>query len=171
MADSKSKSLLYDCYHGLPLYRQLKSSLNDLTIEWSARLRRNLAITYPKRSLIRVNEDLSILKNRKLLPEVLVHELAHLAAYLESGLDSPPHGDIWKKHVKQAGYQPRIALALEVTSSKESNKSAVVYIHTCPVCQCTRLAKRRMNRWKCVRCREDGLTGQLVIRKQVDIDD
>jgi predicted SprT family Zn-dependent metalloprotease len=158
--------LLTDCCDGLAIYERLNKLVKNLTIEWSSRLKRNLAVTYPKRNLIRINKDLILTENRHLLTEVIVHELAHIAAYLETGSTKDAHGEIWKRHVKEAGYQPGLSLALNSNPESLSHKATSSYIHTCPICQSQRTAKRPMSVWRCTSCINNNLSGELVISKK-----
>jgi ribosomal protein L37AE/L43A len=47
-------------------------------------------------------------------------------------------------------------------------KKAPTWEHRCPVCQATRIARTRVTRWRCHTCRNQGLSGELVIERLPD---
>jgi predicted SprT family Zn-dependent metalloprotease len=75
-------------------------------IEWSANLRTSFARSFPKNKLVRLNPVLLKPSHRDLVPEVLCHELAHLAVYELFGPGRKPHGPEWQALVKKAGFSP-----------------------------------------------------------------
>ena len=162
-----SHAMLTECYQRLSIRSLLQSRDLVPELEWSTRLRRNLAITYPERSLIRVNVILAEPINIQHLEEVIVHEVAHLVTYDMVGTAQPPHGPLWQSIVCENGYKPKLKLRLnqygDLANLKENEPAK--YVHTCPVCQNQRVAKRRMRRWRCDECIALGLDGELEITK------
>ena len=162
-----SHAMLTECYQRLGIRSLLRSRNLVPELEWSTRLRRSLAITYPARSLIRINAILANPPNVQYLKEVIVHEVAHLLAYDMVGTAQPPHGPLWQSIVRENGYQPKLKLRLnefgDLAHLKEGETAK--YVHKCPICQNQRVAKRRMRRWRCDECLTLGLDGELEITK------
>ena len=162
-----SHAMLTECYQRLSIRRLLQSRNLIPELEWSTRLRRNLAITYPERTLIRVNVILAKPVHIQYLEEVIVHEVAHLVAYDMVGIAQPPHGPLWQSIVCENGYRPKLKLRLngfgDLANLKEDEPAK--YVHKCPICQNQRVAKRRMRRWRCDECLTLGLDGELEITK------
>lgn len=102
-----------------------------------------------------------------LLEEVLCHEAAHAAVHRVHGRSVRPHGREWRGFMERAGLRPRVRIPFE--ELPESRRAAIVqarrWEHRCPVCQLTRLARTRVSRWRCRRCRERGLGGELRIER------
>ena len=65
-------------------------------VELSSRLQTSFARSYPKAGIIRLNPVLLKPSYRDLLPEILCHELAHLAVYDLFGPGRKPHGPEWR---------------------------------------------------------------------------
>jgi predicted SprT family Zn-dependent metalloprotease len=101
----------------------------------------------------------------RLLEEVLCHEAAHAAVHRVHGLSASPHGSEWREFMALAGLPARARIpASELPESRRrSIRTASTWEHRCPVCQATRLARTRVARWRCRRCREEGRSGELVI--------
>ena len=93
-----SHAMLTECYQRLGIRSLLRSRNLIPELEWSTRLRRSLAITYPERSLIRVNDILANPPNVQYLKEVIVHEVAHLLAYDMVGTAQPQHQRVLLGH-------------------------------------------------------------------------
>ena len=149
----------------LPIYRRVYKQL-AFRVEWSSRLKRNLAITYPVRNIIRVTTELASPSNQCLLPEVLTHEIAHLEAYRLVQRKENPHGDTWKKIMASEGFEPRTRLSLVTNSITGRVNKRVIYLHTCPICSSTRVAKKPINSWRCSSCVDAGLDGRLSIKRK-----
>lgn len=133
----------------------------ELTIEWSPRLTRSLGRAYPKRKLVRLNRILFQTGFRNLLKEVLCHEIAHVAVFLIHGPKAASHGAEWKQLVTSVGFVARRVIELP---GFLYSPSTIQYEHRCSVCHSKRYAKRPQLKWRCVRCREEGLSGKLGIQ-------
>ena len=141
---------------------------NEVTVEFSPRLRSSLGICYPERKLIRLHPFLARQENVRLLREVVCHEAAHIAAPFRSGQRVKPHGPEWQALVRQCGYNPRVRLRVpeflaQRQKPKRSSKGRARFEHRCPVCQTSRLASRPQPRWRCADCVDAGLGGKLAI--------
>lgn len=137
----------------------------QISCEWSPRLRRSLGRAYPKRKLIRLSVLLKEPSYDGLFEEVLCHEAAHVTVLCLHGNSAASHGSEWKELVLSAGHQPR-TFHVAVDNLCSSLNQNVRYQHTCPVCQTSRAAKSPQPRWRCTECQRAGLEGKLVIRSQ-----
>jgi predicted SprT family Zn-dependent metalloprotease len=100
------------------------------------------------------------------LVEVLCHEAAHLAAHLRHGRAASSHGKDWAALVVKAGFEPERRIRLPIAQSKRSApRGRYSVLHTCPVCQTIRPAKRAVPQWRCAECVAAGLTGELIITR------
>lgn len=141
---------------------QIPHMADQVSCEWSMRLTRSIGLAYPQRRLIRLHPLLQLPPNQHLLEEVLCHEAAHLAVFALYGPHAARHGPEWRQLLTRAGFQPRRGLLLGPESAPPTPR--LRYIHTCPVCQATRFARRPQTRWRCVACQRVGLAGKLVVR-------
>ena len=139
---------------------------DDLGLRSSSRLRRSLGIYRADRAEITLASWL-LDGPSDLLGEVLCHEAAHAAVHFAHGQRVRPHGREWQGLMVAAGMQPRIRIPVsELPATRQSSfAGAGVWEHRCPVCQATRLARTRVTRWRCRRCRDAGRAGELVIEK------
>jgi predicted SprT family Zn-dependent metalloprotease len=98
---------------------------------------------------------------------ILCHEYAHAAAVLRFGPAVRPHGPEWRQFVRAAGFEPmarhRGSIAAVRSPSLRRARPAV-FEHRCLICQSVRLGRRKMTRWRCAQCVQDGLSGDLRIR-------
>ena len=143
-------------------------------VEWSSRLTRSLGRALPARRVVRLS---GVLRRRPaLLRAVLCHELAHIAAWEQRRRSAPPergakrrvegpHGPTWASLVRAAGFDPVLRVALGKSAAKRP-PSNLRWIHRCPVCQFRRVAKRPVSAWRCARCVEAGLAGDLLISRR-----
>ena len=138
---------------------------NNIQIEFSGRLRTSLGRTLPARRVVRLNRLLLLPDNQALLPEVLCHEVAHVATFDLHGSHCRPHGPEWKSLVLAAGYPARLRLGLasDNRTTQVPIRRSVIYQHRCPVCQAVRFARRPNRRWLCGECVASGEPGSLVI--------
>ena len=133
-----------------------------LRMEWSSRLRIALGRARPAAKLIRINAAL-VDQPFSLLEEVVCHEAAHVAVHELFRGRCRPHGAEWRQLMREAGYAPRVRMALDRLPSRMQPN--FVYEHHCPVCQAHRTARRPVRRWRCAACVGVGLAGELVITK------
>lgn len=128
------------------------------------RLRTSLALFDPNGAQIKVHPDLSKLPSN-VIREVLTHELAHYMASVRSNKPIRPHGPEWQRLMTEAGYEPRVRVP--VASIKEQpnthSRQQLRYRHFCPVCHFERFARSPQKRWRCAKCVDAGLSGQLLI--------
>jgi predicted SprT family Zn-dependent metalloprotease len=140
-----------------------------VTIEYSSRITSGLGRCYPQEKLIRLAAWVRD-RSPEVLPEVLCHELAHLAVRELHG-PRRPHGREWRELVARAGFIPRARLPLQPPLKprpRRGRAAGYVYIHHCPVCHAARLARRAMRSWRCMSCREAGLSGELKIERYAE---
>lgn len=98
---------------------------------------------------------------------ILCHEYAHAATVLRFGPAVRPHGPEWRRFVLIAGFEPVARhRGMSPTARSPSRRlvEAATFEHRCLVCQSVRLGRRRMTRWRCAQCVQDGLPGGLSIR-------
>lgn len=142
-----------------------------ITVEFSLRLKSSAGRCRPQTGRITLHNSLRH-ELRDLLPEVLCHEAAHVAAFQLWGRAQAPHGQAWASLVRAAGFEPTLAIRrigrtrTRSDASRSSGRrvdvhSRRVVLHTCPVCQASRLAKRRMPGWRCAECVRAGLAGRM----------
>jgi predicted SprT family Zn-dependent metalloprotease len=134
----------------------------SVSVRFSNRLTRSLGRADANTG--RIALAASIAEDPALLDAVLCHELAHLAAFRLVGGSERPHGQTWQRLVRQAGHAPTLRLAIgrhDVDSrpGREDRR----FVHSCPVCNFTRTAARRMPTWRCADCAAAGLDGRLEI--------
>ncbi|MGE0758260.1 MAG: SprT-like domain-containing protein [Pirellulaceae bacterium] len=139
---------------------------DQITCQWSPRLRRSLGRAYPQRKLIRLSLLLQEPRYASLFDEVLCHEAAHIVAYHAHGCRVADHGPAWQELVRLAGYEPRRCLEADSLPTTEQEPESVRYVHICPVCQATRTARSPQPQWRCVACQNAGLEGELLIQSR-----
>ena len=108
----------------------------------------------------------SLIGEPELLDQVVCHEVAHVAAFQLIGRSERSHGPTWQRLVREAGYEPLLRLQMPgraVAQTSESRKTR--FSHSCPVCDFTRIASRRMSVWRCADCTTAGLDGRLVVHE------
>jgi predicted SprT family Zn-dependent metalloprotease len=100
---------------------------------------------------------------------ILVHELAHAAAVEMHGPRVRPHGKEWRALVAAAEHAGLIRKGRHSRVNKRAkprrSRRVGRYLHTCPVCQFSRTARRRVTTWRCPECRAAGLAGTLTIER------
>jgi len=138
----------------------------DVALRTSSRLRTSLGNYRAKRSEITLAAWL-LDGPADLLEEVLCHEAAHAAVHALHRRRVRPHGAEWRGLMGRAGLPARRRVppsALGAASKAPATRYAL-WEHRCPVCQNTRIARTRVNRWRCRPCHESGRDGRLVIRR------
>lgn len=140
--------------------------VESLSIRFSARLRATLGRSEPKTGRVLLH---TLLREapKSMLREVLCHEAAHVAAYRLYGKRIQPHGAEWKALVRLAGYSPTVRHSLGSASRARRSRERFTTVHTCPVCQTRRFARRPVPRWRCAECVAAGLDGHLEITRTV----
>jgi len=148
-------------------------SLASANIAVNSRLSASLGMCRPATSSIELSPRL-LVRSARIRREVLCHEAAHLAARALHGASAKPHGQEWRQLMTLAGFTPRVSIPsasriAQNTDSSVPRRARVVpgwrYQHRCPVCQFTRFARRRVDRWRCASCAQTGLDGVLVITR------
>ena len=98
---------------------------------------------------------------------ILCHEYAHAAAVLRFGPGVRPHGPEWRHFVTAAGFEPvtrHRRMQPTVRSPSQKRLAPLRFEHSCPICHSVRFGSRKMARWRCTQCVQDGLPGVLRIR-------
>jgi len=140
----------------------IESIEDEITIEYSSRVTHSLGRTQPIKKVVRLNPVVSNSLSHH-LEEVLCHELAHIATVNKYGESALPHGQEWQSLIRQAGFQP--VIRMHVSSYQVSRISTKRFRHKCPICFVERIAKIRMNQWRCSDCVKEGMDGGLIIEE------
>ena len=167
--------------HCLPVQRPLTETIDRFGRLWSYPALSGMASarfsTRLFKAWARVNLDTraitlasSLKEDPARLEQVLCHELAHIVAYSLVGRSERPHGPTWQRLVTKAGYTPVVRLP-ESTANKcglyrQSHGPAPRFLHGCPVCDFSRVARRPMKSWRCADCVAAGLDGLLIVTPQ-----
>jgi predicted SprT family Zn-dependent metalloprotease len=141
---------------------------DQVTIEFSNRLRSSIGLCYPERSLIRLHPVVRELDEPMFL-EILCHELAHIAVYQQFGRGCRPHGREWKTCLTSAGFTARATLpskSIFATPAQRATRKTVLWHHRCPRCHASRTARRPVYSWRCSTCRKRGRAGKLKITRE-----
>ena len=141
-----------------------------VNVVFSPRMVKSLGRCDLRSKTIRLNPMLRGCRGRILL-EVLCHEVAHIAVHEKYGPGSSPHGEEWKRYVRQAGFVPRVTASLKGLNLPPPARKApsALYEHRCPVCQMTRTSSRPVSRWRCAACVEAGLDGRLIVERIIKL--
>lgn len=147
---------------------RLPDLLDQVTIEFSSRMRTSIGLCYPERSLIRLHPVVRELEERLFL-EILCHELAHVAVYRLFGRGAQPHGREWASLLNASGFSARTRLpqgTIFSTERQRATRKTVLWHHRCPQCQAARTARRPVYTWRCANCRKRGRSGKLEIERE-----
>lgn len=157
------------------LFRRLRAAVPSwdgyglqtrVMVDFNPRLRTKIARFLPDQNRIEVGPRFVELRRRRV--EVLVHELAHAAVRSLHGAQAKPHGREWQALMRQAGIEPRPALRTSLpVGERVPNVSTTRYVHTCPVCQLQKIARKPVRGWRCRTCVDAGLEGDLVVHRMV----
>jgi len=144
----------------------------------SPRLRRALGRCVPAGGVVRLHPAL-FGPQRALLPEVLCHEVAHVAVRARHRGYRRPHGPEWAALMRAAGFSPRASLRIDLPAPRRDRevrdpsstadarpRAGRRYLHRCPVCGMTRTARRPVPAWRCAACVVAGLDRRLVVERQ-----
>jgi predicted SprT family Zn-dependent metalloprotease len=135
-----------------------------LDITFSPRFRTSLGRCAPHAGKIRLAAFL-LTGPPEVLREALCHEAAHAAVYELHGAGVKPHGTEWRALMEAVGFEPRARLPANLVPEvlPRRGQPKRLWEHRCPVCHASRMARRRVPRWRCAACRAAGLEGELTI--------
>jgi predicted SprT family Zn-dependent metalloprotease len=138
---------------------------------FNPRLKRSLGRCVPTKGEIRLAGFLRR-GPPKLLREVLCHEAAHAAVYELHGVGPRPHGREWRALMEAVGFEARARFPAHLVpeAHRTPRRPSTLWEYRCAVCHAARVARRRMPKWRCVRCRASGLDGSLVSTRLDGID-
>ena len=137
------------------------TDLGAVDITFSGRLTRSLGLCTPARGSIRLASWLAAAPP-ELLAEVVVHELAHVAARTLHGAVAP-HGPEWRRLMVTAGLPARATVPESMVAPHRPPREEPAVLHRCARCGAERVARRRVPQWRCVACRARGRSGALEI--------
>lgn len=137
-----------------------------LEIRFSPRFRSSLGRCAPASGEIRLAAFLCDGPS-DLLQEALCHEAAHAAVHELHGRAAKPHGTEWRELMRAAGFEPRARIPARLLEGVAPRRRQAQggWLHRCPVCQVSRVARRPVHRWRCAACRNDGLDGRLLVTR------
>ena len=137
-----------------------------LAVSFSRRFRRSLGRCAPASGEIRLAAFLQG-GPPELLTEALCHEAAHAAVHELHGRGPKPLGVEWRELMRAAGFEPRarVPAALLEGLAPARQRTRTGWLHRCPVCHASRVARRAVRRWRCAACVEEGLEGRFVITR------
>lgn len=138
---------------------------HELVVEQSLRMTRSIARTYPARRVIRVSSSVPTMPVAD-ARQVMWHESAHIVVFQRHGAGVRPHGEEWTSLLASAGLQACVRIADRShgsSSTAESGATTRHFVYRCPICHAVAYARRRMPRWRCVICMENGLVGTMII--------
>jgi predicted SprT family Zn-dependent metalloprotease len=130
-------------------------------VAFSRRLRSSAGRAVPARGTVRLHAALAD-GPPELLREVVIHELAHVAAHLLHGRTAA-HGPEWRGLVRTAGGHVRVRLPPGTLPG--GRRVRATWLHRCPVCEVARHAGRPVRNWRCRRCVDSGRSGVLTIER------
>jgi predicted SprT family Zn-dependent metalloprotease len=128
-----------------------------LDIRFNPSLRSTLARWVPPSNALEIG---TAAKSRgpRVFREIISHEAAHVVVWERSGRAARPHGPEWASLMRAAGFEARATL---IRCGYRRTVVNVRVRHFCSICHFSKLAKRRMPRWRCPECRAVGLEGRL----------
>jgi SprT protein len=119
--------------------------------DWNPRLRTTAGRAFWNENRIELNPNL-LQDHAHSVHEVLVHEAAHLAAFLLHGPRIRPHGREWRQLVRQAGHRPAACHRLPLQGLR---RRRYLYLRMCDPCG-HRLIVRALRYGRCHRCGQRG---------------
>jgi predicted SprT family Zn-dependent metalloprotease len=132
--------------------------ISQLEIAFNSSLSSTLARWMPPGDVLEISAAAKA-RGARLIREIVAHEAAHVAVWDRSGGSARPHGREWAALMRAAGFEARATLIR--CGYRRSTDRRVRIRHFCSICHFTKLAKRRMPRWRCPECRAIGLEGTL----------
>ena len=135
-----------------------------VSLRFSARLKKTWARTNLSTNTITLSSELK--DDRERLNDVLCHELAHVVSHERVGRAEGPHGPTWRRLVLGAGGDPSVRLADRNAPSTKATAVPRRFLHRCPVCDFSRIARRPIPAWRCADCVAAGLSGELIVTEQ-----
>lgn len=142
-----------------------RASLADsVSIRFSSRLSKTWARTNLSTNTITLASELR--GDCERLNDVLCHELAHVVSHERVGRAEGPHGPTWRRLVLDAGGDPSVRLADRNATITKANGTPRRFLHRCPVCDFSRIARRPIPAWRCADCVAAGLSGELIVTEQ-----
>jgi predicted SprT family Zn-dependent metalloprotease len=136
--------------------------VSELDITFNSSLTSTLARWIPPSNVIEICAGAKS-RGVRALREIISHEAAHVVVWDRSGRGARPHGPEWAALMRAAGFEARATLIR--CGYRRSVASNVRVRHFCAICQFSKLARRRMPRWRCPECRAIGLEGKLEVER------
>jgi len=137
----------------------------EIVVSPNHRLTRTLARYRRDTRSIEVGRRFFELKARQ--AEILAHEMAHAAVDILYGHCITTHGPEWKALMRTAGFTPATHLLVpQAKPAMTRNSTSFRYTHRCPICHSVRTSSRPVRAWRCRRCVEAGLEGNLEVEKK-----
>lgn len=140
------------------------SLAETVSIRFSSRLSKTWARTNLSTNTVTLASELS--GDRERLNDVLCHELAHVVSHERVGRAEGPHGPTWRRLVLDAGGDPSVRLADRNAATTKATGVPRRFLHRCPVCDFSRIARRPISAWRCADCVAAGLSGELIVTEQ-----
>jgi len=133
-----------------------------LDISFNTRFRTSLGRCIASEGRIRLASFL-VTGPTELLHEALCHEAAHAAVHELHAGRRRPHGPEWRSLMRAAAFEPRARIPADLLPDLPSHRvpRGFRWEYRCPVCDASRLARRRVDGWRCTACRAAGLEGTL----------
>jgi predicted SprT family Zn-dependent metalloprotease len=137
--------------------------VSELEIALNHTLRATLARWIPPRNVLEISATAKS-RGGRALREIISHEAAHVVVWDRFGRTARPHGPEWAALVRAAGFEARATL-VRCGQRRAGRGDGIRIRHFCPTCHFSRVAKRRVTRWRCPECRAIGLDGALAAER------
>jgi predicted SprT family Zn-dependent metalloprotease len=139
-----------------------EARISRLNVAVNPNLRSTLARWIPPSNVLEISATVKS-RGTRAIREIITHEAAHVVVWDRSGRAARPHGQEWSALMRAAGFEPRATLVR--CGLRIGGRGHVRVRHFCSVCHFSRIAKRRMPRWRCPECRAIGLEGKLEVER------
>lgn len=136
--------------------------ISRLGIAVNRNLRSTLARWIPPSNVLEISAAAKS-RGTRALREIISHEAAHVVVWNRAGRPARPHGAEWAALMRAAGFEPRATLVR--CGHRGGSNDTLRIRHFCTVCHFSKLAKRRMPRWRCPDCFAIGLEGKLTTER------